>query len=222
MVRQVFSNRIEITCVIYESLFFLPYKNLHEPLSSSRIIVLRPKMTLTRVIHCSNLYSRCIGPGFFALLSITGFLPTLRLFVAFSFTIGANDLFSAAVFMWKVGNKSIILLRLRRSGRCRAITYWQRWFRLTIQVGLELLRESNQIMLCFWNAWLFADFWLHRLVQSCNEEHNFHLSRIVGLISNLCFEGIESLEKCIFPLIGRFFGFHQIKLWWMDPIGAIS
>ena len=129
----------------------------------------------------------------------------------FSFTIRAKDLFPAAVFMQKAGTKSITSLRLSRRWRCSKSTRWQGWFKLTIQIGSELLRKSNQIMLCFWPARLFVDFLLHWLVQLCKKEHNVYLSRIVGLISNLCFEGIESSEECIARLIRRFFGLHPIK-----------
>ena len=149
MVRNVLSNKIEITCGIHEGLYFFPYKNHHESLAASRIFVFCLTMTQTRLIHCSNLYSSCIGPGFLALLSIAGFLLTLRPFVAFSFTIGAKDLFPTTVFMRRAGNRSIALLRLSRSRKCKTSTRWQGWFRLTIQVGSELLCEGNQIMLCF-------------------------------------------------------------------------
>ena len=77
-------------------------------------------------------------------------------------------------------------------------------------------------MLCCWHAWLFADFLLHRLVQLCKEEHNTYLSRIVGLIPNLCFKVIESSEECIVRLIGRFFGLHQLEPWSIHSMGAIS
>ncbi len=152
MVRNVFSNKIEITYGIHEILYFLPQKNQHESLSAIRVFVFRLTMTRTRLIHYCNLCSRCIGPGPFALLSIARFLPTLRLFVAFSFTIGAKDLFPAAVFMRRAGNKSITLLRLGKSRRYRTRTRLQGWFGLTIQIGSELLRKGNQIMLCFWHA----------------------------------------------------------------------
>ncbi len=117
MVRNVFSNKIEITCDIHKGLYFLPPKNYHESLSASRILVLCLIMTRTRLIHYSNLCSSCIGLGSFALLSIAGFLPTLRFFVAFSFTIRAEDLFPAAVFIRRASDKSITLLRLSRSRR---------------------------------------------------------------------------------------------------------
>ncbi len=149
MVRNVFSNKIEITCGIHERLYFLTH---HESLSASRVFFFRLTMTRTRFIHRSNLCTSCIGPGPFALLSIARFLPILRLFVAFSFTIGAKDLFPAAVFIQKAGARSITSLRLERSGRCRTSTRWQGWFGLTIEVGSELFRKSNQIMLCFWHA----------------------------------------------------------------------
>ncbi len=152
MVRNVFSNKIEITYGIHKSLYFLPHKNHHESLSASRILVLRLKMTRTRFIHYGNLYSSCIGPGPFAFLSIARFLLTLRFFVAFSFTIGAKYLFIAAVFMRRAGNKSITLQRLSKSGKCRASTRWQRRLGLTIQVGSELPCKGNQIMLSFWHA----------------------------------------------------------------------
>ncbi len=152
MVCNVFSNKIEITCGIHESLYFLPHKNHHESLSASRILVFRLTMTRTKLIHYGNLGSSRTGPGPFALLSITRFLPSLRLFVVFSFTIRAKNLFPAAVFMRRAGNKSITLPRLSRSGRCRTRTRWQRWFGLTIQVGSELLCKGNQIMLCSWHA----------------------------------------------------------------------
>ncbi len=132
MVRKVFSNKIEITYGIHEDLYFLPYKNHHESLSASKIFVFRLTITQTGLIHCRNLCSNCIGPGFFALLSIARFLPTLRLFMAFSFTIGAKDFFSTAVFMQRASNKSITLSRLRRSRRCRMSIRWQRLFGLTI------------------------------------------------------------------------------------------
>ena len=197
MVRKVFSNKIEITCGIHESLYFLPHKNHHESLTTTKILVFRLTITQTRLIHYCNLWSSCIGPGPLALLSIAGFLPTLLPFVAFSFTIGAKDLFPATVVMRRAGHKSITLLRLRKSRRCRTRTYWQRWFGLTIQVGSELLHKGNQIMLCFWHTWLFVHFLLHRLVQPYKEEHNFYLSRIIIFIPTLCFEGIESSEECI-------------------------
>ena len=132
MVRNVFSNKIEITCGIHEGLYFLPYKNHHESLSASRILIFCLTMTETRLIHYSNLFSSYIRPGPFALLSIARFLLTLRLFVAFSFTMVAKDLFPAAFFMQKAGNRSITLLRVKRSGRCRTSTRWQGWFKLTI------------------------------------------------------------------------------------------
>ncbi len=132
IVCNVFSNKIEITCGIHEGLYFLPHNNHHESLLASRILVLRLTITQTRLIHYSNLCSSCIGPGPFALLRIARFLPTLRLFVAFSFTIGAKDLFSAAILIRKAGDRSITLLRLSKSGRCRTSTRWQRWFGLTI------------------------------------------------------------------------------------------
>ncbi len=222
MVSNVFLNKIEITYDIHEGLYFLSYKNHHQLLSASRVFLFRLTMTRTRLIHCSNLCSSCIGPDSFALLSIPGFLPTLRLFVVFSFTIGAKDLFPTAVFIQRAGSRSITSPRLSRSRWCGISTRWQGWFGLTIEVGTELLRKSNQIMLYFWHTWLFADFLLHLLVQPCKEEHNFHLSRIVGFIPNLCFEGIALSKKCIFRLIGRFFGLQPIKPWSMDPMGAIS
>ena len=122
MVRNISSNKIEITCDIYEGLYFIPYKNHHESLSPSKIFVFRLTMTWTRLIQCSNLCSSCIGPGFFALLTIAGFLLTLHLFVTFSFTIVAKDLFSTAVFLQRAGNKSITLLKLSRSRKCRTST----------------------------------------------------------------------------------------------------
>ena len=126
IVRNVLSNKIEITFGIHKGLYFLPYKNYHKSLSMSRIFVLRLTITQTRLSHCSNLCSSCIGPSFFALLSIAGFLLTLRLFEAFSFIIVAKGLFPTAVFMQKVSNKSITPLRLNRSGRCKMNTRWQR------------------------------------------------------------------------------------------------
>ena len=99
MVRNVFSNKIEITCGIHEGLYFLLYKNHHESSSVCRTFVLFLTMTSIRLIHFSNLYSSCIGPGFFALLCIAEFLSTLRFFVVFSFTIGAKDLFPTSIFM---------------------------------------------------------------------------------------------------------------------------
>ncbi len=152
MVRNVFSNKIKITCGIYKSLYFLSHKDHHESLSASRILVFRLTMTRTRLIHYGNLCSSYTRPGSFALLSIARFFPTLRLFVAFSFTIGAKDLFPAAVFMRRAGNNSIILFMLSRSGKRRTRTRWQGWFELTIQVGSELLCKGNQIMLCFWHV----------------------------------------------------------------------
>ncbi len=115
IVRNVFLNKIEITCGIHESLYFLPHKNQHESLSASKVFVFYLTMTQTRLIHHGNLCSSCIGPGPFALLSIARLLPTLRLFVAFSFTIRAKNLFPAAVFMRRAGNKSINSLKLSRS-----------------------------------------------------------------------------------------------------------
>ncbi len=152
MVRNFFSNKIEITCGIHESLYFLPYKNHHESSSANRVVVFRLTMIRTRLIHYGNLCSSCIRPGLFALLSIARFLPTLRLLVAFFFTIGAKDLFSAAVFMRRAGNKSITSPRSSRSRRFKTRTRCQGWFGLTIQVGSELLRKGYQIMLCFWHA----------------------------------------------------------------------
>ncbi len=152
MVRKVFSNKIEITCGIHESLYFLPHKNHHESLSASRILVFCLTMTRTRLIHHGNLCSSCTWPGSFPLLRIARFLLTLRLFVAFSFKVGAKDLFPAALFMRRAGNKSIILPRLSTSGKCSTKTRWQRWFGLTIQVRSELLYKSKQIMLCSWHA----------------------------------------------------------------------
>ena len=125
MVYNVLLNKIEITCGIHKDLYFLPCKNHHESLLASKIFVFRLTMTQTRLIHFSNLCSSCIGPGFFALISIAGFLLILRLFVAFSFIIGAKDLFPTDVLMRRVGNRSIILLRLNRSGKCMISTRWQ-------------------------------------------------------------------------------------------------
>ncbi len=125
MVRDVFSNKIENTCSIHEGLYFMSQKNHHESLSASRVFLFRLTMTRTRLIHRSNLCSICIGLGPFALLSIAGFLPTLHLFVAFSFTIGAKDLFPAVFFIQRDGGRSITSLRLSRSGRCRTSTRWQ-------------------------------------------------------------------------------------------------
>ncbi len=99
MVCNVFSNKIVITCGIDERLYFLSHKNHHESLSASRVFLFRLTMTQTILIHRSNLCSSCIGPGPFALLSIARFLLTLRLFVAFSFTIGAKGPFPAALFI---------------------------------------------------------------------------------------------------------------------------
>ncbi len=152
MVRNDFSNKIKITCNIHESLYFLPHKNHHESLSASRILLFHLMITQTRLIHHSNLCSSCIGPGPSALLRIAGFLPKLCLFVAFSFTIGVKDPFSAAVSMRRADNKSVTLLKLSRSGRCRTRTRWQGLFGLTILVRSELLRKGNQIMLCFWHV----------------------------------------------------------------------
>ncbi len=120
--RNVLSNKIEITCGIHKGLYFLLYKNHHESLSASLIFVFRLTVTPTRLIHCSNLCSSCIRPGLFAWLSIAGFRLTFRLFVTFSFTIRAKDLFLTAVFMQRVDDRSTILLRLSRSGRCRTST----------------------------------------------------------------------------------------------------
>ncbi len=152
IVCNVFSNKIEIICGIHKGLYFLPYKNYQESLSASRILVLCLTMTQTRLIHCSNLCSSCIGSGFFALLSIAGFLLILRFFVTFFFTIGAKNLFSTGVLMRKAGDRSINLLKSSKNVKCRASTRLLGWFRLTIQVESELLYESNQIMLCFWHA----------------------------------------------------------------------
>ncbi len=152
MVCNIFSNQIEITCGIHESLYFLPHKNHHESLSASRLFVFRLTMTPTRLIHYGNLCSNCIAPGPSGLLSIVRVLPTLRLFVVFSFTIGAKDLFPSAVFIRRSGNKTITLLSLSRSRRCRTRTRCQGWFGLTNQVGSKLLWKGNQIMLCFWHA----------------------------------------------------------------------
>ncbi len=164
MVQNVYSNRIEITCDIHKSLYFLPYKNHHESLPARRVFVHRLTMTWTRLIHCSNLCSSSIGLGFFALLSLAGFLLTLRLFVASSFTIGAKYLFSTVVLMQESDDRSINWLKLSRSGRCRTSTNWQRWFKFMIQVESKLFCERNQIMLSFWHTWLFADLLLHQLV----------------------------------------------------------
>ncbi len=180
MVRNVLLNKIEITFGIHEGQYFLPYKNHHELLSASKIFALRLTMTRTKLIHCSNLCPRCIGPGFFALLSIVWFLATLRLFVAFSLIIGEKDLFSTAVFMRIAGNKSITLLRLSRSGKYRTSTRWQGWFELTIQVGSEFFCEGNQIMLSFWHDWLCADFLLHWRVQPCKKEHTYILAGLLA------------------------------------------
>ncbi len=125
MVRHVFLNKIEITYGIHEGLYFLPYKKHHESLSASRIFVFRLTMTRTRLIHCSLLCCSCIEPAFFMLLSIAGFLSTLRFFVAFSFTIGAKDLFPAPVFMRRAGDNCMTLLRLSRSIKCKTSTHWQ-------------------------------------------------------------------------------------------------
>ncbi len=152
MVRNVFLNKIKITLGIHKRLYFLSYKNHHESLLASRVFIFCLTMTRTRLIHRSNLWSSCIGPGPFALLSIAGFLPTLRLFVAFSFIIGAKDLFNAVVFIQRAGCRRITLLKLSRSRRCGTSTHWQGWFALTIEVGSELFRKSHQIMLCFWHA----------------------------------------------------------------------
>ncbi len=65
-------------------------RTTHESLSTSRIFVFRLTITRTRLIHCSNLCSSCIRPGLFTLLSAARFLLTLRLLVAFYFTIGAK------------------------------------------------------------------------------------------------------------------------------------
>ncbi len=70
-----FSNKIQITCGIHKDLYCLFYKNHLDSLSASKIFVFRLTMTQT------NLCSRCIRPGFFALFSIAGFFLTLRLFV---------------------------------------------------------------------------------------------------------------------------------------------
>ena len=132
MVRNDFSNKIEITCSIQESLYFLPHKNHHESLSASRILLFCLTMTQTRLIHHDNLCSSCIWPGPIMLLKIAGFLLTLRLLVAFSFTIGVKDPFPAAVSIRRADNKSIILLSLSRSGSCWTSTRWQRLIELTI------------------------------------------------------------------------------------------
>ena len=132
MVRNVFSNKIEITCGIHEGLYFLPLKNQHESLSTSKILVFCLTISRTRFIHYSNLCSSCIGPSVPALLSIARFLPTLRLFVTFSFTIRAKNLFLMAVFIQRAGDSSITSLRLSKSGRCRMSMRWQGWFRVTI------------------------------------------------------------------------------------------
>ncbi len=152
MVRNVFSNKIENTCGIHEGLYFLSHKNHHESLSASKVFLFRLTMTQTRLIHRSNLCSSCIEPVPFVLLSIAGFLPALRLFVAFSFIIGAKNLYPAVFFIQRAGGRSITLLKLSRSRRCGTITRLQGWFGLTIEVGLDFLRKSNQIMLCFWHA----------------------------------------------------------------------
>ncbi len=117
----------------------------------AEFFIFRLTMTGTRLIHYCSLCSSCIGPGPFALLSKARLLPTLNLFEAF-FTIGAKDFFFAAVFMRRAGNKIITLLKLSKIRRCRTVTRWQGWFGLTIQVESELLRNSNQIMLCFGHA----------------------------------------------------------------------
>ncbi len=83
MVRNVFLNKIEITCGIYMGLFFLPYKNHHKSLSASRILVLHLTMTQTKLIHCGYLCSSCIWLGLLVLLSIAGFLSTLPSLWAF-------------------------------------------------------------------------------------------------------------------------------------------
>ncbi len=113
MLRSVFSNKIEIICGIHESLYFLSHKSHHDSLSASRVLLFRLTRSQTRLIHRSNLCSSYIGPLPFALLSIAGFLPTLRLFVAFSFTIGAKDLFLAVFF------RNITLLKLSSVGQVR-------------------------------------------------------------------------------------------------------
>ena len=192
MLRNIFSNKIEITCGIHESLYILPHKNHHESLSVSMILVFCLTMTWIRLIHYSDLCSSYIGPGLFVLLSIARFLLTFRLFVVFSFTIGAKNLFFPTVFTRWADGRSITLLRLSRMRRCRTSTRWQRWFRLTIKVGSELLCNGNQTILCFWYAWLFADFLLHQLLQPFTKEQKFYHSWIVGFIPNLCFESIES------------------------------
>ncbi len=125
MVRNIFLNKIETTCSIQESLYFLPHKDYHESLSASKILVFRLPITRTTLIHCNKLCSTCIGPCPFALLSIARFLSTLGLFVAFFFTIGAKDLCSMSVVIRRAGDRSINLLRLSRSGRCWTSTHWQ-------------------------------------------------------------------------------------------------
>ncbi len=66
------------------------------------------------------------------LLSIAGFLPIFRLFVASSFTIRAKNLFSAALLMQKAGDRCINSLRLNQSGKNRTRMNGQGWFRPTI------------------------------------------------------------------------------------------
>ncbi len=141
------------------------------------------------------------------------------LFVVFSFTIW---FFSTAVCIWRAGNMTITLLRLRKNGKCKTSTRWQWLFRLTIHVGFDLLYEGNQIMLSFWHASLFTNFWLHRLVQPCKKELNFYPGKIVVFNPDLCFEGIESSEERIVWLVRCFFGLQLIKLCSMDPMGTIS
>ncbi len=151
-------------------------------------------MTRTILIHYGNLGSSCIGsscigsscirPGPFALLSIARFLQTLRLFVAFSFTIGGKVLFPVAVFIRKAGNMSITSLRLSRSRSCRTRTHWQGWFGLTIQVGSELLCKGNQIILCFWLSGMLNCSRIFCCIGSSNPAKKSITSILAGLLAS--------------------------------------
>ena len=119
--RSLYIHSGSYTCGILEGLYFLSDKNNHKSLSAGKILVLCLRMTQTRLIHCSNLCSSCIGLGSLCCLASRNFFRHCASLYLF-FTMGAKNFFLSAFLMQKACHKSITSFTLSKSGKFKTST----------------------------------------------------------------------------------------------------
>lgn len=107
IVCNVFLNKIKVTCIINKGLNLFFHKNYYKLLLLRTIFIFQLTITRTSLFYYNKLYSSCIKPKFFVLLSIARFFLTLHLFIAFFLIIRAENFFFVIVLIKKASNKSI-------------------------------------------------------------------------------------------------------------------